>query len=140
MGPSLPGHSSLTSSIVLYLPASCALIALLAAGVPTSGEKAAPRPTLPPAEGGYDDGFFIRSRDGEAQFKVGGLVQFKVRGNDLRRSPQSEFDLERVRPEFTGRFNKRFRFAIETNFGAEEVELEEAWVGIEVNGGKDLGG
>jgi hypothetical protein len=81
---------------------------------------------------GYDEGFFIRSGDGSAEFRIEGLFQVLSRIGEPRREPSSDFQLKRMRPEFSGRFEDPFIFLPESNFGADETELQEAWIGAEL--------
>jgi phosphate-selective porin OprO/OprP len=80
---------------------------------------------------GYDHGFFMRSADGSSEFLIEGLLQVDFFKNDPRRVPETDFELNRIRPEFAGRFDDIYRFRIEPIFSAHEVELEEAWLGFE---------
>ena len=77
---------------------------------------------------GYEEGFFVRGK--EAKLVVEGLLQ--VNGTAFERGGlhESEFVLRRMRLEFSGEFHERWLFHIEPKFLAEEVELEEAWVGF----------
>lgn len=87
---------------------------------------------------GYDDGFFIRSADGENELVIEGLFQVIFRKSEPRRQPETEFELKRMRPEFAGRFDDFYRFRLEPKFSSDEVELEEAWAGFETQGGDQL--
>ena len=121
------------------------LLALLALTAPL-GQQAASAPS-PSAEGpppstnlqaGYDNGFFLRSADGSSELVIEGLFQVLFQANDPRRQPQSEAELKRMRPEFAGRFDDRYRFRLEPNFGEDDVHLAEAWAGFEAQGGDAL--
>ncbi|MAB78486.1 MAG: hypothetical protein CMJ89_03940 [Planctomycetes bacterium] len=85
---------------------------------------------------GYDDGFFIRSADGDSEFRIGGLFQV-VASYTPEREPASDFVVKRMRPELSGRFDA-LRFLLEPNFDEDGVELEEAWLGTELFRGQDL--
>ena len=82
---------------------------------------------------GYDNGFFIESGDGRGRFTLQGLMQvygtFFEPGLEGR---NSEFDLRRARLEFGGVFDETYRFLVETKFTADELELEEAWIGADL--------
>lgn len=80
---------------------------------------------------GYGEGFFVRSAGGRAELSLEGLFQIDGR-YDADRDPSTTADLRRMRVELAGRFDQRYRFRIEPNFGAEDVELEEAWAGVEL--------
>lgn len=86
-----------------------------------------------PLTAGYDDGFFIRDLDGDFELKIEGLIQYNgsfwERGLGGR---DTSFDVRRVRLEFGGHFHDRYRFLAEPKFTESEVELEEAWVGIDL--------
>jgi phosphate-selective porin len=115
------------------------LTILLAALAATRAASARTQePELAPQLVGYDDGFFLRSEDGSAELVLEGLFQVVARKNESRRDPESEFVLKRMRPELAGRFDDFYRFRLEPKFTADEVELEEAWVGLEVAGGDEL--
>ena len=123
-------------------PISRALQALLAVtllGSPLAAQAAGEplrRPEGP--EMGYDDGFFLRSSDGAHELKVEGLFQVLGRYNGRRRTPDSEFELKRMRPEFAGRIADHYRFKLEPKFDEDGVELEEAWAGMEMAGDAGL--
>jgi phosphate-selective porin len=80
--------------------------------------------------------FRIASADGRNVLQIGALVQVLGRLSDDARDPQSDFELKRVRPEIGGTLAGGLAFNIEPNFGADEVELEEAWAGPVLFGGK----
>jgi phosphate-selective porin len=119
----VPGFA--TSLLFFLLP--------LSATAQEQGKEPLPAPSSP--EVGYDGGFFIRSADGRNEFVIEGLMQVDARYNGRYRTPETEFDLARIRPEFAGRLAEHYRFKIEPNFGAHEVELEEAWAGMDLAGG-----
>ncbi len=125
----------LLSSVVF--PPACAVV-----GVPAerSASRAGPAssqsgegPTL-----GYEDGFFVRSADGRNELVVEGLFQTVAGVFDGDRAVSSDFDLKRMRPELAGRVAETLRFKLEPNFAEDGVELEEAWVGLELSGGDAL--
>jgi len=83
-------------------------------------------------------GFVIRSADGRNELQIGGLFQVTAGAFGGDREPSSEFALRRMRPEFTGRFQDALRFTLEPNFVEDGVELEEAWIGTELQGGDSI--
>jgi len=87
---------------------------------------------------GYDDGFFLRSEDGANELIIEGLFQVLFGLYSRDREPSSDVELKRFRPEFGGRLARVLRFKLETKFTENEVELEEAWVGVELCGGNSL--
>jgi phosphate-selective porin OprO and OprP len=92
----------------------------------------APRPSA-----GYDGGFYIESPDREWRFTLEALLQ--VRATAFERGLEgrnSGFDLERMRFELGGEYQHLYRFHVEPNFGADDVELEEAWIGFDLAGGR----
>jgi phosphate-selective porin len=102
-----------------------AAAALLLSGCAASGGAGGP----PPAEK-----FRLATADGANELVLGALVQVLARVSDDARDPQSDFDLKRVRPEFSGRLAGGLVFNLEPNFSEDDVELEEAWVGPELFG------
>lgn len=95
----------------------------------TAGEQPS---SLPVA--GYDGGFFVQSPDGAFRFTLEGLLQ--IRGTFFERGLEgrsSNFDLERMRFEFGGKFYERYLFHVEPKFTESEVELEEAWIGADLS-------
>jgi phosphate-selective porin len=102
---------------------SRAVSVLFLCGCAASGDASAP----PPPEK-----FRIATADGANELELGALVQVLARVSDDARDPQSEFDLKRVRPEFSGRVAGGLAFNLEPNFSEDEVELEEAWIGPEL--------
>jgi phosphate-selective porin OprO/OprP len=79
-----------------------------------------------------DERFRLATSDGRNVLEHGALVQVLARASDDARDPQADFELKRVRPELSGRLAGGLAFNIEPNFGADEVELEEAWIGPEL--------
>jgi phosphate-selective porin OprO/OprP len=77
---------------------------------------------------GYDGGFFLRSADGAAELRVGGLFQTVFGVFDDERDPSFDADLKRMRPELSGRI-AALEFQLEPKFTEDDVELEEAWIG-----------
>lgn len=85
---------------------------------------------------GYDDGFYFRSADGRAKFHLGGLFQFDALHYGARRTPDSEFDVHRMRLELGFTFDDVFRVSLEPNFLPEGTEMEEAAIGFDLREGK----
>jgi phosphate-selective porin OprO/OprP len=84
----------------------------------------------PEPAAGYDNGFFIRGRS--AKLRLEGLLQ--VNGTAFERGgPHAgEFELRRMRLEFSGEFHHRWLFHLEPKFSEDGVDLEEAWIGIQL--------
>ncbi len=87
-------------------------------------------PPKPDVQAGYDGGFFIKTKD--LKFTVEGLLQVNGVFFEPGGPHESEFDLRRIRLEFSGDFFERFMFHIEPKFSSDGVELEEAWVGFRI--------
>jgi len=79
-------------------------------------------------DSGYDGGFYIRNKD--AKVVLEGLLQVEATAFEKGGPHESEFDLRRMRLEFSGEFFESWRFHVEPKFTAVDVELEEAWLGI----------
>jgi phosphate-selective porin O/P len=86
---------------------------------------------VPAGTADYDHGFRIISADGRNELIIEGLIQVVGRA-DGARDPSSDFVLKRIRPEFSGRIDEHYLFKFEPNFTEHEVELEEAWAGMEL--------
>jgi len=80
-------------------------------------------------QAGYDGGFFVRGKD--AKLAIEGLLQVNGVFFEPDGAHESEFVLRRLRLEFTGEFYDRWLFHLEPKFTADEVEMEEAWVGFQ---------
>ena len=80
----------------------------------------------------------IASADGRNELVFEGLFQVTGTWAESGRDPRQDFGLKRMRPEFAGRFVDTLRFRLEPNFSEAEVELEEAWVGVDILGGDAL--
>jgi phosphate-selective porin OprO/OprP len=91
----------------------------------------AQEPAAPPLQAGYDGGFYVKGKD--AQFTVEGLLQMNATAFEREAAHESEFVLRRMRLEFSGEFYDRWLFHIEPKFAADGVELEEAWVGFQID-------
>ena len=87
---------------------------------------------------GYDGGFFLRSEDGANELVIEGLFQVVIGVFDPSREPSRDVELKRFRPEFAGRLARVLRFKFEPKFTADDVELEEAWIGAEFCGGNSI--
>lgn len=81
---------------------------------------------------GYDDGFFLRSADGENELVIGGLFQFGANVFDDHREPSADFDVRRMRLEVGARIAGALRVFLEPNFLPEGTEMEEAWIGLDM--------
>ncbi|MFN0241842.1 MAG: OprO/OprP family phosphate-selective porin [Planctomycetota bacterium] len=84
---------------------------------------------------GYDQHFFLRSEDGEAELTIGGLFQFGANAFDGARDPSTDFDVRRMRLEFGVRAPGGFLAHLEPNFVPDDFEMEEAWVGFDMRDG-----
>ncbi|HIK62055.1 MAG TPA: hypothetical protein EYF98_15365 [Planctomycetes bacterium] len=78
------------------------------------------------------------SADGRSELILEGLFQVNGAVVDEGRSPRANLGLQRMRPELAGRFADSLHFRVEPNFAAEGVELEEAWIGMEVRAKRAL--
>jgi phosphate-selective porin OprO/OprP len=122
----------------------CALLAsaeALAQAPQTSAADAAPSstPDGAPARApdfGYDNGFYLRSADGRARFRVGGLFQFDAVHYGARRTPDSEFEVRRMRVELGFSLDEVLHVDLEPNFVPGDVDMEEANVRLELDGGQ----
>ena len=72
------------------------------------------------------------SADGSSEVILEGLFQITGSVLDSGRSPRAGLGLHRMRPELAGHFDDSLRFRVEPNFAADGVELEEAWIGMDV--------
>ena len=115
----------------LLILATCVLTPVACRSAPAS---APPRE----ANAAREDGFTLRSADGRSELTFGGLFQTTAGAFGSDRVPVVDFALRRMRPEITGRFGNGLRFTLETNFTDDGVELEEAWVGAEFQGGESV--
>jgi phosphate-selective porin OprO/OprP len=112
------------------------LLLLTPALAPTLHAQATSPPPAPTAwTTGYEDAFFLRSADGRNEVKLGGLFQFGANHYDDDRSPDSEFDVRRMRLEVQLKLQKNLRANLEPNFLPEGVEMEEAWFGLDFGQG-----
>ena len=107
--------------------------ALTLAGCAAAGPSR--REEAPGAGAGPPEKFRLATPDGRNVLELGALVQVLGRVSDDARDPQADFELKRVRPEFSGELAGSLAFNLEPNFGEDEVELEEAWVGPKLFGG-----
>ncbi len=96
-----------------------------------------PVPRAPSEARAGAQGFELRSEDGQNALRIGGLFQVLARA-ESERDPAADFELKRMRPEFSGRLAGALAFNLEPNFSDDDVELEEAWIGPEL--GRFLGG
>jgi phosphate-selective porin OprO/OprP len=85
----------------------------------------------PSLQSGYDGGFYLRTADGRNEVVLEGLFQAGLNVHQ-RAARVSEFDLRRMRPELAGRFGDAWRFRVEPKFTESDVELEEAWLGVDL--------
>jgi phosphate-selective porin OprO/OprP len=108
------------------LACSCAL----AAGSASCAAGPATQAAAPPEK------FRLATADGRNVLELGALVQVLGRLSDDARDPEADFQLKRVRPEISGRLAGSLAFNLEPNFKEDEVELEEAWIGPQLLGGR----
>lgn len=93
-----------------------------------------PKPQGPPQAGvdaGYDGGFFIQGRD--ARLTIEGLLQVNGLFFEPNAAHESEFELRKMRLEFSGEIFGRWHFHVEPDFSEDGVGLEEAWVGFKID-------
>lgn len=115
----------------MLLPACIAMSVAPAPDPPAAPLQSAPVTTETPWRTGYDDGFFLRSPDGQYEFSIAGRMQFDGLLYGPERDPQSDFYVRRLRLEFSGRFPGGMRFHLEPNFLPEGTEIEEGWIGFD---------
>lgn len=82
-------------------------------------------------DAGYDGGFYVGGPDG--RLTIGGLLQVNGSFFESGGPHESEFEVRRMRLEFSGEFYKRWLFNIEPKFVPDGVELEEAWAGFQID-------
>ncbi|HEX7899614.1 MAG TPA: porin [Planctomycetota bacterium] len=82
-------------------------------------------------DAGYDGGFYVRGKD--AKLTLEGLLQVNGVFFEPDAAHESEFVLRKMRLEFSGEFFERWRFHVEPDFSEDGVELEEAWVGFQID-------
>jgi phosphate-selective porin len=91
-----------------------------------------------PAAMGFpvDDTLFLQSADGRNRIELGGLIQVNAtafgRGSHGR---DADVFLRRFRLELSGRVDDQWLFNFEPKFTEHEVDLEEAWIGAELERG-----
>lgn len=78
------------------------------------------------------------SADGRSEIILEGLFQITGSVVEGGRSPRANMGLHRMRPELAGRLDDTLHFRVEPNFAADGVELEEAWIGMEVRAKRAL--
>jgi len=131
--PQIPKLCALSAASVTF----CAGVALAQDPDPEWDSGTPPPPEIaleseaPAGTVDYDHGFRIISADGRNELIIEGLIQVVGR-RDGARDPSSDFVLKRIRPEFSGRIDEHYLFKFEPNFTEHEVELEEAWAGMEL--------
>jgi phosphate-selective porin OprO/OprP len=117
-------------ALVVGLP-----IQLQAAQDPAPSQDVRPTP-MPDAQvklqAGYDEHFFVQDESGRNRVELGALLQ--VHGSFFERGVGRESDvfLRRFRLEIGGQVEDFWKFNMEPKFTADDVELEEAWVGFEL--------
>lgn len=111
------------------------LVVLVAGASPALG--AAPTPPsvggVAPAntpQCGYHKGFFVRTRDGASELRLGGRVQGRLElGGAERRVTKARLLLRRVRVTLQGHvFGPRLAYEMEVGLGEGDVTLKDAWV------------
>lgn len=93
--------------------------------------------TSSPLIAGWDDGFVLRSADGDHELRLHGLLQAIGAGHDSDAMRVDNFDLSRMRIVFEGRLDRHYVFAVESEFQSDGSELAEAWLGFEADEGRD---
>lgn len=104
---------------------ACLLLALGACAGTPEAPSALRRPAEP---------FRWTSADGRGELELEGLFQVVLGVFDGDREPSSDAELKRMRPELAGGF-EGLRFRLEPKLTEDDVELEEAWVGVDLAGG-----
>ncbi len=113
--------------------------------LPFATGAATAQSTIPPPVGrGFQDGFFLQSRDGDYKLVFGTLAQVDGRVSTDDRAPMTDhFVVRRVRPTFTGRVARYVDFKVMPDFGNGIPQLMDAYVDVRVSpafrlrGGKD---
>ena len=100
--------------------------------MPEQRGDSAPATNSAPGTFGYDDGFYFRSADGRAEFRLGGLFQFDAWYYGARRTPDTEFEVHRMRLELGFTFDDVLHVTLEPNFLPEGTEMEEAAIGLDL--------
>jgi phosphate-selective porin OprO/OprP len=90
-----------------------------------------PKPEALEWTSGYDGGFFISGDN--VKLTMEGLLQVNALFFPGGSAHDSEFALRRLRLEFSGEFYERWLFHIEPKFTFDGVELEEAWLGAQLD-------
>ncbi|MBM4013532.1 MAG: hypothetical protein FJ293_01005 [Planctomycetes bacterium] len=119
-----------------FSAATIAGLAAISAAARAQDASAPPPPPAAPLTAGFDDHFFLQSADGRNRVELGALIQVHAvafgRGSHGR---DGDVFLRRFRLELSGRIDDAWRFNFEPKFTEHEVELEEAWVGAELERG-----
>jgi phosphate-selective porin OprO/OprP len=85
------------------------------------------------ATAGYDEGFFVTSADGRFRFSLEGLLQVRARAFDEDGDDRhAGTELERMRFELDGVIDRTWRFHVEPKLTESALELEEAWIGVDL--------
>ena len=132
----MSANSSLVAPWALLIGVSCATPSGVSGGHPQEVVSDQTQLPLERSVVEYDDGFRFRAPDGSSELVVEGLFQTVLGVFDEERSPSSNVELKRMRPELAGRVGDAMLFRLEPKFTEAEVELEEAWVGMELAGGR----
>lgn len=113
-----------------------------AAALPPAAPAQDAKPGAAQAESpqvGYDKGFYLRSKDGKDELRIGGLLQVRGRAFESDASSRDDdFDLQMMRLEIGGRFAQRWLFFIEPRFDEPGETLDEGWLGCELEQGSEL--
>src|SRR5207245_582799 len=92
---------------------------------PAASEPSAQAPATPAATTNFEDGFVLRSADGNYSFQPGGFLQARLEGAWPEHGDHTlAFLLPRARAGFKGTvFDKNFRYTFLADFGRGTVQL-----------------
>ena len=84
----------------------------------------------PPFMAGYDDGFFIRSADGNFSLRVGGRVALHTLYQQEGTTQNDSFTMDRVRLYTEGFLYKYFQYKVEAEFATSSSILRDAYLNV----------
>ena len=87
-------------------------------------------PSAPPFTGGWNDGFFVQSANGDYRLQFGMLLQADQRWaiDDPQNTIVNTFTFRRIRPILQGRIAKYFDFYFNPDFAGAVVNIRDAYV------------
>lgn len=84
----------------------------------------------PPFTAGYEDGFFVRSADGNFSLRVGGRVAMHTLYQQEDTTQNDSFTMDRVRLYTEGFLYKYFQYKIEAEFATASSILRDAYLNV----------